>query len=262
MVNRIWAMLFGRGIVHPVDLMDSKHPPSHPELLDWLARDFERSGYDVKRLVRTLCNTKAYQLESRAGGGQKRSATVSERPVAAAPHARKSPDNLKPLVHSDALRPAKAKTAPTGSFARALDKPLTAEQLFRSLLIATGNLPDKDGKAAGISEKELRRAFVAQFPDLFPAEYNASLQQAMFLANSRFLDSLVKPQAGNLPAKLIAMNSNEQRVREAFATIFGREPDRDEQRECVNFLTVRPPESGIKQLLWALLTSAEFQMNH
>ncbi|HXJ74469.1 MAG TPA: DUF1549 domain-containing protein, partial [Candidatus Dormibacteraeota bacterium] len=66
MVNRVWAMLFGRGIVHPVDLMDSKHPPTHPELLDWLAHDFEQSGYDVKRLIRTLCNTKAYQLDSKA----------------------------------------------------------------------------------------------------------------------------------------------------------------------------------------------------
>src|SRR6185503_20779223 len=65
MVNRVWAMLFGRGLIHPVDLMDSKHPPSHPELLDWLASDFERSGYDVKRLFRTLCNSKAYQLDSR-----------------------------------------------------------------------------------------------------------------------------------------------------------------------------------------------------
>ena len=82
MVNRVWAMLFGRGLVHPVDLMDSKHPPSHPELLDWLARDFEKSGYDVKRLIRALCNTKAYQLDSRTATG-KRTATVSEGPVAA-----------------------------------------------------------------------------------------------------------------------------------------------------------------------------------
>jgi hypothetical protein len=43
MVNRVWAMLLGRGLVLPVDLMDSKHPPTHPELLEWLARDFERS---------------------------------------------------------------------------------------------------------------------------------------------------------------------------------------------------------------------------
>jgi len=225
MVNRVWAMLFGRGIVHPVDLMDSKHPPSHPELLDWLARDFEKSGFDVKRLVRTLCNTKAYQLESRA-------------------------------------RSARGKPALPESFARALDKPLSAEQLFRSLLIATGNTPDKDGKAAGVSEKELRRAFVAQFPDLFPAEYNASLQQAMFLSNSRFLDSLVKPQEGNLAARLLVAKDDDQRVRDAFAAVFGRAPDRDEARECGAYLQSRSPDAGTRQLLWALLTSAEFQVNH
>jgi hypothetical protein len=71
MVNRVWAMLFGRGLVHPVDLMDSKHLPSHPELLDWLARDFERSGYDVKRLVRLLCSTRAYQLDSKPASSKK-----------------------------------------------------------------------------------------------------------------------------------------------------------------------------------------------
>jgi hypothetical protein len=225
MVNRIWAMLFGRGIVHPVDLMDSKHPPSHPELLDWLARDFERSGYDVQRLVRTLCNTRAYQLESRA-------------------------------------RSPRTKSAPPESFARALDKPLSAEQLFRSLLIATGNTPDKGGKVAGLSEKELRRAFVAQFPDLFPAEYNASLQQAMFLSNSRFLDSLVKPQEGNLAARLLVAKDNDQRVRDAFTAVFGRAPDRDEARECGAYLQSRSTDTGTRQLLWALLTSAEFQVNH
>jgi hypothetical protein len=225
LVNRVWAMLFGRGLVHPVDLMDSKHPPSHPELLDWLARDFAHSGYDVRRLIRALANTKAYQLESRP----------------------RSPNTKPP---------------PPESFARALDKPLSAEQLFRSLLLATGHAPDPDGQVAGFSDKELRRAFVAQFPDLFPAEYNASLQQAMFLSNARYLDALVTPRAGNLPARLAALNSEEQRVREAFAVVFGREPDRDEQRACVNHLAARPAEAGVKQLVWALLTSAEFQVNH
>jgi len=226
MINRVWAMLFGRGLVHPVDLMDSKHPVSHPELLDWLARDFEKSGYDLKRLLRTLCHTKAYQLESRA------------------------------------LTPAKPKSEPAQSFACALDKPLSAEQLFRSLLIASGNALDKDDRAAGFPEKELRRAFVAQFPDLFPAEYNASLQQAMFLSNSRFIDQLVKPASANLAARLMASSDNNQRVREAFLSIYGRSPDREELGACTSYLTARSPEAGVSQLLWALLTSAEFQLNH
>ena len=227
MVNRVWALLFGRGLVHPVDLMDSKHAPSQPELLDWLARDFERSGGDVKHLIRTLCNTRAYQLDSR------------------------------PATES-----AKAKPAAPEAFARALDKPLSAEQRFNSLLVATGTRADTNGMLAGRSEKELRRAFVAQFPELFPAEYNATLQQALFLSNSELFDQLLTPRTGNLAARLAALGSGPARVREAFAAVFGREPDPDELRECVAYLQARPPEPGVKQLLWAMLTSAEFQLNH
>lgn len=224
MVNRIWAMLFGRGLVHPVDLMDSKHPPSHPELLDWLARDFERSGYDVKRLVRILANTRAYQLDSRMA--------------------------------------ARGRAASPDAFARALDKPLTAEQLQRSLLLASGNAPDAAGRVAGFTPKELQRAFVAQFPDLFPAEYNASLQQALFLSNARFLDALVKPAGTNLAARLLAVPEASARVREAFVAVYGREPDREEARACRAYVAARSPEQGVRQLLWALLAGAEFQINH
>ena len=226
LVNRVWAMLFGRGLVHPVDLMDSKHPPSHPELLDWLSNDFERSRYDVKRLVRTLCNTEAYQLDSRAA------------------------------------RPGKAKPVPPESFARALDKPLSAEQLFRSLLVATGNQPDADGKIAGRSERELRHAFIRQFPDLFPPDYNATLSQAMFLSNSPLFDALLTPRGSNLAARLMATPDAEARVREAFQALFGRVPERDELRACATYLAERTPEAGLKQLLWAMVSSAEFQLNH
>ena len=64
MVNRLWGWMMGRGLVHPVDSLDSFHPPSHPELLDWLARDFAASGYDIRRLIKALASTQAYQLES------------------------------------------------------------------------------------------------------------------------------------------------------------------------------------------------------
>ena len=225
MVNRVWAMLFGRGLVHPVDLMDSKHPASHPELLNWLSRDFERSGYDVKRLIRTLCDTKAYQLDSR------------------------------PARRGNAKAPAE-------TFARALDKPLSAEQLLRTLVVATGNPADKDGKIAGLSERELRHAFIAQFPDLFPAEYNATLAQAMFLSNSPLFDQLLSPRGDNLAARLAAEKNAEARVRRAFEAVFAREPDREELRECAAYLAARSPEAGVKQLLWAMLSSAEFQLNH
>ncbi len=64
MVNRMWGWMFGRGLVHPVDAIDSFHPASHPELLEWLARDFEASHYDLRRLLRHLAASQVYQLES------------------------------------------------------------------------------------------------------------------------------------------------------------------------------------------------------
>ena len=64
MVNRLWGWMMGRGLVHPVDSLDSFHPASHPELLDWLSRDFAASGYDIGRLIKSLASTRAYQLAS------------------------------------------------------------------------------------------------------------------------------------------------------------------------------------------------------
>ena len=65
LVNRVWALLMGRGIVHPYDEMDSLHAPSHPELLDWLSEDFRDKGYRVRRLIRAIVSSDAYRLASR-----------------------------------------------------------------------------------------------------------------------------------------------------------------------------------------------------
>jgi hypothetical protein len=224
-VNRVWALLLGRGFVHPVDEMNSRHPASHPELLDWLAADFERSNYDIKRLIRNIVLSRAYQLDSRPASD-----------VPPAPEA----------------------------FAYGLEKPLSAEALYRSLLIATGNQADADGKVAGRDEKEIRQAFVAKFPDLFAEEYNASLQQALFLSNNPLIEDLLKPRSNNTTARLLTLPDAKKRARQAFATVFGRRPDTDELEQAVKFLAARPsqPEASVRELLWALLSSAEFQMNH
>ena len=216
-VNRLWADLMGRGIVVVVDQIDSKHHASHPELLEWLGHDFEQSGYDVKRLVRLIVSSQAYQLDSK--------------PVGKTPP---SPD----------------------AFARALDKPLSAEQLLHSLWIATGT--KVEGSAAG----EMERTFAAKFPDLMAETYNPSLQQALFLTNSPVLDDLLKPAPGNTVSKLMALKTNEERVRAAFSTALERAPDAMELKQCQSMLAAESPENGVKNLLWALLTCAEFQVNH
>jgi hypothetical protein len=225
-VNRVWAMFLGRGLVHPVDLMDSQHAPSHPELLDWLAHDFERSGYDLRRLIRNLVLSQAYQLDS---------------------------------------RPAPGKAPADEAFARAIEKPLSAEQLARSLILAAGpRKADAKSPAASVTvdPTSLQRALVRDFPNLFAPEYNATLQQALFLSNSPVLESLLQPRPGNLAERLADLADDPTRVKTAFQAVLGRNPDRDELRASVAYLQEHPGQGGWSQFLWALLSGAEFQVNH
>src|SRR5262249_12639022 len=64
-VNRVWDRFFGRGLVMPLDQMHSANPPSHPELLQWLARDLVSHNYDLRRLIRGLVMSQAYARTSR-----------------------------------------------------------------------------------------------------------------------------------------------------------------------------------------------------
>lgn len=63
-VNRLWGQLMGRGIVHPLDAMQTE--PWNEDLLDWLAADFQDNGYDLKRALRTIATSRAYRSESSA----------------------------------------------------------------------------------------------------------------------------------------------------------------------------------------------------
>jgi hypothetical protein len=215
-VNRFWALLLGRGIVHPVDKMDSRHEPSHPELLSWLARDFERSGYDVKRLVRAIVLSRPYQLEVRPA------------------------------------RPARPEL-----FASGIEKPLTAEQLYRSLMVATTGRTDAQNE-------ELEKALVQVFPDVFPEEHVSTLQQAMFLTNNPVVQQIARVAPGTTAERLTAILDPAARVRQAFRIAYALEPEAEELSAAARFLKARADRrpQATAQLWWALLTGAEFRFNH
>jgi len=216
-VNRAWAIVFGRGLVHPVDQMDSAHPPSHPGLLDWLSDDFAANGYDLRRLIRALMKSRAYQLDFRAPS--------------------QSEGDLPP---QDSL------------FARALDKPLSAEALYRSMRVAAGHGGDPD--------EAMRASFASTFPELFPDVYSPSVQQAMFVTNGTLIDRLLADGAP-LIQKLVELGDPAAASEEAFIEILGRMPDAEERERSIAYLAPATPER-IRQLCWALLAGAEFRINH
>jgi mono/diheme cytochrome c family protein len=214
-VNYTWAILFGRGIVHPVDEINSKHPASHPELLNWLARDFAAHNYDTRRLVRAIVLSRSYQLAPWTG----------PRPPAA------------------------------DSFASAIEKPLTAETLARSVRIASGRSPD---------DATLQQAFIEAFPDVLPRVTRATIQQSMLLANSDTLSDLFKPAPGTATEAVARLPRSDERGREIFRLALVRRPDKNETAEAVKFLQREndKPEAAAGELLWALVTGPEFLTNH
>ena len=60
-VNRIWGYMFGTGIIEPIDDIRAGNPPTNPELLDALEKDFIESGFDVQHIIKVICNSRTYQ---------------------------------------------------------------------------------------------------------------------------------------------------------------------------------------------------------
>ena len=223
-VNHIWALFMGRGLVHPVDEINSKHAPSHPELLDWLANYFEASNYDIKKLIETITLSHPYQL----------STTSSQ-------------------THQQNL----------DSFAFGIEKPMKAETLYRILITATGHELDRYSEAFPSQAQTLQTVTAKQFPDLLPVDYQATLQQAMFLTNSPEIDHLLSPRPGNTTHRLLEIESQQTRIEETFLAILGRLPDQTETETVAHFLSKRhgKREQAQKQFSWSLISSPEFLMN-
>jgi mono/diheme cytochrome c family protein len=136
-------------------------------------------------------------------------------------------------------------------FAGALERPLAAEQLARSWRIAAGFPAD---------DPSLRRAVATVIPEVLPKEYNATFQQAQFLSYSPALAELLKPAPEGAVARLAAVPQSSSRIRQAFLAVYGRMPDSEEAKQAKAFLDARPDKSAeaVRDLLWALMTSAEF----
>jgi hypothetical protein len=237
-VNRVWAHLFGRGIVEPIDDFSLRNPPSHPELLDELAAHFISSGYNLRGLFRALANTSAYQLTSQS---EQDTGTDDE--------------------------------PPPELFSRMAVKSLTPEQIYDCLLEAT-----RRREAVSVSQRSggsnrfmdpARLDFIARFqaPTQSATEFQAGIPQALTMMNGRAIAEASDVAGSGLLAALEApFFSDEQRVEAMFLSTLGREPTADEQSLFVEYVSSGGPTADRRQALgdvvWALLNSAEFILNH
>lgn len=237
-VNRFWFTMMGRGLVHPLDLHHSGNPPSHPELLELLADEFIAHQFDVKWLIRELALTETWQRSSRLPAGLNRP-------------------------------PAPA------TFTVALERRLSPEQLAASLRQAAGPWTEvsPDGPAAAAestappSEAELRPAFIDAFANYArepEEEVVSSVKGALFWRNDDRIQNLLRRRPGNLLDRLQRMPDAGQAAEELFLAVLSRQPDDVERAEVAAFLNASDArkEAAVRDVVWALLASVEFYVNH
>ena len=255
--NRLWAMMMGRGLVHPLDMHHADNPASHPELLKTLTDHLMNGKYDTKVLLREIALSNAYQRSSIAPEG------------------------------------VDAQTIPPESFAMGNMKGLTPEQLFESLLVAAQSSAilekqiddslieeeaenkksdeEPDEANVAIARQEKRAERVAEFVSIFGSvpgqavgEFSSSLPQALFIANSETVAEWIPPRLGNLTERLIALKDSNEIADELYTSVLSRQPTTAERQFVSDELnkTKLSREKSVTPLVWALIASAEFRLNH
>ena len=232
-VNRMWGHFFGRGFVQPVDDFGTHNPPSHPELLDKLAQQFKESGYDTKALIRWIMNSEAYNLSSTSTKDNEKDETLF------------SHMNLKPM---------------------------TPEQLFDSLIVATAAHKAGGGDDQGRRRDQWLGQFVIAFANDDGEEslsFQGTIPQALMMMNGELMDKAVGGRSGSFLADLLERGRLQAKgsieayvVNNIYLASLSRYPTARELNIARAFLTNNPDTICVMEdMFWALLNSNEFVLN-
>jgi len=238
LVNRYWKHFLGRGLVEPEDDMRASNPPSNPELLDALADDFVRDGYDLKRLVRTIATCRAYGRSSRPNDSNR--------------------DDRR-------------------NFARFYPRRLPAEVLLDAVDVVAGAREKFDGLPAESRATQLPDdGFASYFLDVFgrPRRESvcecerlaeANLSQTLHLLNSDEVQNKLAVDKGRAVALADDKRPDADKVEELYRLALARKPTDEERGECLAFLGRRRASgrarSGYEDLIWTLVNTKEFLFN-
>src|SRR5439155_10157387 len=226
--NRLWAHFFGIGLLEPVDEPGEDNPPSHPELLDELARQLAAHQFDLKFLIRAIISSRTYQLTS----------AVTD------------PSQKDPRL-----------------FARMAVKGLSPEQLFDSLAQATGYRETAvASRQFGRPGMTPRAGFLARFANQDKrTEQQTSILQALLLMNGNFVADATSIDRSEVLAATIAapfLKDPSERIEALYLATLSRKPQADELARLVGYVAEADSNKALGDIFWSLLNSSEFLLNH
>ncbi|MFM9116182.1 MAG: DUF1549 domain-containing protein [Planctomycetota bacterium] len=238
LVNRYWKHFFGRGLVDPEDDMRVTNPASNPALLDALAKDFIDHKFDLKHLVRTICNSNVYQLSAEPNQWNRDDKQNFSRYY---------PKRLNAEVLLDAIdqvtgSPTAFGAIPAGT--RAVQLP---DNGFNSYFLTVFGRPESS------SACECERSS------------EANLAQSLHLLNSGEIQG--KLTSGSGRAATLAADANRPlpaKIRDLYLLAFSREPSAEEVNIAVAHIEKNKaePKRAFEDIVWALLNTKEFLFNH
>ena len=252
-VNRMWFLLMGRGLFHPLDEMHDHNPPSHPQLLDLLAREFVAHAFDIKWLLREIMLSETYQRDSRLPEGISQVDRTSYRVS--------SPKNLTPEQLLRAVLRATGNTR----YATALQAEHEANpeaKKFDRKGYFTGNNTDLPPSLDEI--KSIFAMTFGQSPGEAEVDFTPGLNKALFLMNDRLIRHWLQPREGNLIDRLQKTAGAKEVARKLYLSVLSRLPEAEEQLAVADYLQQNESRrtDALGDLAWALLNSAEFRFNH
>jgi hypothetical protein len=248
-VNRIWFYLLGRGIVDPPDDFRDSNPSANDALLDALARDFVESRFDVKHIVRTIVNSRTYQLSSHA----KIDNPVDEKYFS---HALVQRKRLTAELLLDAICAATGKPEPfTGM-------PVGT----RAAQLPDGQVIDTGGRYASWDRHPFLKAFgqpARQAVCECERESDLNLARALEMKNGEFLLGKLREPDNRLGLLLASKSSDVDIANELFLATLSRPPTVDEaQAALVHVANASDKRAAWEDIQWALLNTNEFLFRH
>jgi hypothetical protein len=236
LVNRLWGHFMGRGLYHEVDDLRETNPPSNPELLDALAQEFVKHKFDVKHVIRTIVNSRVYQLSSEPAAANK-----NDQQNFARYYARRMPAEvlLDAVNHTTG---AKGNFNGMSSNARAVDLP---HEGFGSYFLDTFDRPKR------VTACECERST------------GATLGQVLLLANSEEIERKIFAGDGYLAKLLKDKKAIPEIIDDLYLTAFSRPPTANDKKRLLAYVDkIDNKQQALEDVLWVILNTKEFMFNH
>jgi hypothetical protein len=269
-INRVWYVLMGEAFYEPVDDIGPERTCKAPEVLDPLAEQWQKGGYDIRWLFSTILNTEAYQRRVRSTAN-----AAGKTPFASNCPSRLRADQVfDALVQALALNldaegklvpgpgngGAKAQARPANGSSQPLKKG-GAQKAAQALGLAS-QVPKKGGAAmmrAGGPRTPFDRLFTVD-PSGANEDVMGTIPQALFLMNGPLVNGRIQARPGTVLGEIMSMAPNSRAALGAlYVRVLSRQPTKEEVEICSRYLSaVGNPNEAFEDIYWSLVNSTEF----